>query len=99
MTRIAASISHFVLGTADVSDIDALDTVRELATHANDIKHLQDDMDKMVRDMDEIKRAIQGIEKSLSEAKGGRKVLFASLTAASMFGGAVAWVFEKLVIR
>ena len=34
---------------------DPIETARELATHANDIKHLQQDMDKMVSDMDEIK--------------------------------------------
>ena len=34
-------------------------TARELATHANEIKHLQDDMDKMVKEMAEIKEAIK----------------------------------------
>ena len=95
MTRTAALTSHFVLGTVDMSEIDALDTVRELATHANDIKHLQDDMDKMVRDMEEIKRAIQGIEASLSEAKGGAKVLVAGMGIASFFGGFAMWLLDK----
>ena len=31
--------------------IEEIETARELATHANDIKHLQVDMDKMVHDM------------------------------------------------
>ncbi len=30
---------------------DAIQTARELATHASDIKHLQDDMDKMLENM------------------------------------------------
>ena len=79
--------------------MDPIHTARELATHANDIKHLQDDMDKLVSDMDEIKRSIQNIEKSLSEAKGGRKVLFASLSAASLLGGFVTWVLDKWLLK
>ena len=53
-----------------MSVIDPITTARELATHANDIQHLQEDMDKMVREMQEIKIAIQAINKTLSEAKG-----------------------------
>ena len=48
-----------------MSDIDPIETARELATHANDIQHLQDDMDKMVKEMQEIKLAIQEIQKTL----------------------------------
>ena len=48
-----------------------IETARELATHANDIEHLQKDMDKLVQDMEEIKKAIQSIQTTLSEAKGG----------------------------
>jgi prefoldin subunit 5 len=89
-----------VRGTAEVdAAMDPIHTARELATHANDIKHLQDDMDRLVSDMEEIKRAIQGIEKSLSEAKGGRKVLFAAMSAASLFGGIATWVLDKWILK
>jgi len=37
----------------------AIQTVRELATHSADIRHLQNDMDKMIKDMDEIKETIK----------------------------------------
>lgn len=57
--------------------MEEIETARELATHANDIKHLQDDMDKMVRDMEDIKRSLADIQKTLSEAKGGWKTLMA----------------------
>lgn len=77
------------------AEINPLETIRELATHANDIKHLQDDMDKMVRDMDEIKRAIKGIEASLSEAKGGARVLVVAMGVASFFGGVAMWVLDR----
>jgi hypothetical protein len=56
-------------------------------------------MDRLVSDMEEIKRAIQGIEKSLSEAKGGRKVLFAAMSAASLFGGIATWVLDKWILK
>jgi prefoldin subunit 5 len=65
----------------------AIETARELATHANDIQHLQADMDKMVQEMSEIKTAIQSIEKTLSEAKGGWKTLVAIGGAMSLLTG------------
>ena len=79
--------------------IDPIHTARELATHANDIKHLQDDMDKLVNDMDEIKKSIRSIERALSEARGGRNVLFASISAAGVFGGAVTWVADRFFLK
>lgn len=57
--------------------IEEIETARELATHANDIKHLQDDMDKMVKDMEDIKKCLADIQKTLSEAKGGWRTLMA----------------------
>ena len=56
-------------------DDPVMQTVRELATHSADIRHLQNDMDKMTKDMEEIKDAIREISKTLSEAKGGWKLL------------------------
>jgi prefoldin subunit 5 len=66
-----------------------IETARELATHANDIVHLQADMDKMVQEMLEIKTAIQSIEKTLSEAKGGWKTLVAIGGAMSLLTGII----------
>lgn len=66
-------------------------TQRELATHANDIKHLQDDMDKLVKDVEDIKTSIQDIQKTLSEAHGGWKFLMAAGGIASILGGIVTW--------
>jgi prefoldin subunit 5 len=60
---------------------DAIQTARELATHASDIAHLQSDMDKMSADMVEIKKTLASINNTLSEAKGGWRVLM-------MVGGA-----------
>lgn len=54
---------------------DPIKTARELATHANDIKHLQTDMDKMVSDMDEIKRTLASINTKMDKVEGGWKAL------------------------
>ena len=54
---------------------DAIQTARELATHASDIKHLQDDMDKMIESMKTMQATLTAIDKTLSEAKGGWKML------------------------
>lgn len=72
-----------------MSDIDPIQTARELATHANDIEHLQQDMDKMVKEMQEIKAAIQAIQATLSEAKGGWKVLMLVGGAAGVIGAGI----------
>jgi prefoldin subunit 5 len=60
---------------------DSIETARELATHAADIRHLQDDMDKLVESMTAMQKSLAEINTTLSEAKGGWKMLM-------MFGGA-----------
>jgi prefoldin subunit 5 len=55
---------------------DAIQTASELATHASDIRHLQDDMDRMLENMKAMQATLAAIDKTLSEArKGGWKVL------------------------
>jgi hypothetical protein len=70
-----------------------IETARELATHANDIDHLQKDMDKLVQDMEEIKKAIQSIQTTLSEAKGGWRLLAAAAGA----GGVLTIIAESVI--
>jgi D-Tyr-tRNAtyr deacylase len=65
---------------------DAIQTARELATHASDIKHLQDDMDKMLVNMKEMQATLLAIDKTLSEARGGWKVLMLVGGASSVMG-------------
>jgi soluble cytochrome b562 len=72
--------------------MEEIQTARELATHANDIKHLQADMDKLVGDMDEIKKSIQIIQKTLSEAKGGWKALIWAGGAVSAATGVIGFI-------
>jgi chromosome segregation ATPase len=72
--------------------MEEIETARELATHASDIKHLQDDMDKMVSDIEAIKTALQEIQKTLSEARGGWKVLMWAGGAVSAFTGIAGFI-------
>jgi len=79
------------------TEIDPIKTARELATHANDIEHLQADMDKMVDEMKQIKEAVQAIQKTLAEAHGGWRVLIGVGGAMALVGGAIGWVVEKFM--
>ena len=71
---------------------DLMEQARELATHASEIRHLQADMDKMVEDMEEIKKALAKIDRTLSEAKGGWRMLMAVGGASGVIGSAITWV-------
>lgn len=69
-------------------------TARELATHAADIKHLQDDMDKLVASVRAMQETLTEIEKTLSEARGGWKILMLIGGAAGTVGAALNQLFH-----
>ena len=71
---------------------DPIETARELATHASDIKHLQEDMDKLVSDMATVKTSLAEIQKTLSEARGGWKVLMWAGGAVSALTGIAGFI-------
>jgi len=72
-------------------------TARELATHANDIRHLQDDMDKLVKDMEEVKKCLADIQRMLAEQTASKKTLHGVLTvAAGIAGGIIVWALDKI---
>jgi prefoldin subunit 5 len=80
----------------DRSNLDRrqeLDMVREIATHSSDIRHIQDDMDKMLEQMKAMQATLKDISATLSEAKGGWKILM-MVGGAS---GALAALAVKLV--
>lgn len=78
------------------ADDPPMQTVRELATHGADIKHLQMDMDKMAKDLDEIKEALISINITLSEAKGGWKLLLVVGGIGASVATVVAWILDFL---
>ena len=73
---------------------EAINTARELATHAADIKHLQDDMDKMVTTMKEMQATLNAIDKTLSEAKGGWRMLMLIGGASGTLGAGLVQVIH-----
>ena len=78
------------------ADDPSMQTVRELATHSADIRHLQTDMDKMTKDMEEIKDAIREISKTLSEAKGGWKLLLIVGGIGASVATFVTWAIDMV---
>ena len=73
---------------------DAIQTARELATHAADIEHLQRDMDKLVASVAEMQKTLAGIDKTLSEAKGGWKVLMSVAGAGGILGATLVQILH-----
>lgn len=71
---------------------DPIMTARELATHASDIKHLQDDMDKLVTTVTAIKESLDDIRKKLDQVEGGWKALIWLGGAISAGTGLVGYV-------
>lgn len=75
---------------------EAIKTARELATHASDIRHLQDDMDKMLESMKTMQATLTAIDKTLSEAKGGWKMLMLVGGAGGMVGSFLTYLANWL---
>lgn len=70
---------------------------RELAVHETEIKHLQADMDKLVQDMEDIKKTLNAINTTLAEARGGWKFLMMFGGAAGTIGSFITWAIGKWV--
>ena len=82
-----------------MSDMDPIETARELATHANDIAHLQSDMDKMLVEMTEMKKSVQAIEKTLATAHGGWRTLMMVGGAFGLIGALLANLFQGFLSK
>jgi len=50
---------------------DQIEMIRDVAAHDVEIKHLQDDMERMIKEMAEIKKTLNAIDRTLSETIGG----------------------------
>jgi prefoldin subunit 5 len=75
---------------------EAIKTARELATHASDIKHLQDDMDKVLESIKTMQATLTAIDKTLSEAKGGWKMLMLVGGAGGAVGSFLTYLASAL---
>ncbi len=76
-----------------------LSTERELANHGADIRHLQGDMDRLVADMEDMKRTLHTISHTLSEARGGWKVLMMIGGAGGALGAGVMQLIHYIAGR
>ena len=66
--------------------------IREIATHGAEIKHIQNDLDQIASEMIEVRKALAEINKTLSEAKGGWKILMLIGGASGTIGSFITWV-------
>jgi hypothetical protein len=66
----------------------------KLAVQENEIKHLQDDVDRLVRDMKDLKASVAEISRVLAEAKGGWQVLMVMGGVGAAFGSVIGWAIE-----
>jgi hypothetical protein len=71
---------------------DLVQTARELATHANEIKHIQSDMDQVLHELNVMKTTIDLINQKLDRAEGGWKTLIWIGTAVSGVTGFIGYV-------
>jgi hypothetical protein len=67
---------------------------RERAEHGVEIKHIQDDMDKMAADIADIRKSLYEINKTLSEAKGGWKTMMMVAGFASAVSGTLGFLIH-----
>jgi cation transport ATPase len=86
---------HWRDGSVNVDEKDIM-TARELATHASDIAHLQNDMDKLVASVAAMQKTLSDIEKTLSEAKGGWKMLMLIGGAGGVLGAALTQLLHAI---
>ncbi len=75
---------------------DSISTARELATHAADIDHLQRDMNRLIADMEDVKKTLIAIQSTLAEAKGGWKMLMLLGGAGGLFGSLITQFVHSL---
>ena len=80
-----------------MNGINPIETARELATHANNIEHLQADMDKLVQDMEEVKKSLADIQRMLAESQASKKVWHTIFTVgAGLVGGIIVWALDRI---
>jgi len=77
-------------GSAEMDD--PVRTARELATHANEIKHLQHDMDRVLEELNAMKLTIDSINQKLDKAEGGWKTLIWIGTVVSGATGVIGYI-------
>ena len=78
----------------DIQRIFGGDIPSKVAVQANEISHIQKDMDEMKSDIEQIKKSLDNIDKVLSEAKGGWRTLMWAAGAGSAVTAFLIMVYE-----
>jgi prefoldin subunit 5 len=71
-------------------------TARELATHANEIKHLQQDMDRVLVELEAMKQTVDSINQKLDKAEGGWKTLIWIGGLATSVTGVIGYIIGQI---
>jgi prefoldin subunit 5 len=75
---------------------DSVQTARELATHANEIKHIQSDMDQVLQELEAMKKTIDSINQKLDRAEGGWKTLIWIGGLATSVTGIIGYIIGQV---
>jgi prefoldin subunit 5 len=71
-------------------------TARELATHAIEIKHLQQDMDRVLIELEAMKQTVDSINQKLDKAEGGWKTLIWIGGLATSVTGVIGYIVGQI---
>jgi hypothetical protein len=66
----------------------------QIAVQGTEIKHLQNNVDRLIVDMVELKASIADISKTLAEARGGWHTLMVIGSMGAVLGSVVGWAIE-----
>ena len=75
---------------------DLVQTARELATHASEIKHLQSDMDRVLFELNAMKQTVDSINQKLDKAEGGWKTLIWVGGLATSVTGVIGYIIGHI---
>ncbi len=75
---------------------DLVQTARELATHASEIKHLQSDMDRVLYELNAMKQTVDSINQKLDKAEGGWKTLIWIGGLATSITGVIGYIIGQI---
>ena len=79
----------------DIQRVFGGDIKSEVAVQANEINHIQKDMDEMKADIEEIKKSLSDIHKVLSETKGGWRTLMWVAGASSAVTAFLIMIYQS----
>ena len=71
----------------------------DIARLQENVKHLTDCMDKMAKTIERLSAEVETISQTLTEAKGGWRVLMFIGGAAGSVGALLSWAFSHITVK